>query len=346
MSDTYKGDSPAKKLARAAMWQEMAKSGMPEKGPIVFLASRDMGDYGCLKALGLAHRAVAVERDADAFDAARARFPEADVRHGDVVDVVRKLKVPPAAVCLDFCGPIGPETLSVSAGVLMRLKPGCMLAMGVLRGREKVAPGPISKHKEYGFLKAYGESRHGRRMLASGKTPPLVALTLGIPTSGPAAIADIMGNFHKKYPDAEVAPATSRLYTLVLAVTNVAGGEVVLNLLGGLNYQSETVHSRGVPMTFAVCRVAARNTRRGRGHHGGTRSAGSWEYDFSQKEASFRARGSADWTSVEPMDIRAKALSLSAEGLDAALMLNLPPGTVAAWKAHETRGTYKDEAAE
>jgi hypothetical protein len=328
MSDTYKGDSPAKKLARAAMWWEIAQSGMPERGPIVFLASRDMGDYGCLKALGLAHRAIAVERNAEAFAAARDRFPDADVRHGDVGEVVRNLGISPAAVCLDFCGPIGQETMATAATVLAVLRPGAILSVGILRGREKHTPSPVPYEKgDFGYLRAIGASRLGRRFLASvGRGSAATAfgmgLVMGLPLAGAAAVKDIAAAVPGE------TPAMARAIAMAGTICNIAGGGPHLGIFGCLDYQSKTDASRGVPMSVVVYRARARRNRRGHST-AHTSPARHWYYQYSGDE-----------------DIRAKALSLSAEGLDAALMLNLPPGTVAAWKAHETRGTYKDEAAE
>lgn len=64
--------------------------------------------------------------------------------------------------------------------------------------------------------------------------------------------------------------------------------------------------------------------------------------EYTTREDVERSISKSNKSFIKPVkaDLIKRALMLEQMGLDASLMLNVAPGTVAAWKAHATRGTY------
>lgn len=315
---TYKGDSPAKKLARVEFWRRLVPT-IPKEGRIVVLASREMGDYGVLKALGYGARVVAVDRDSVAAAAAAAKFPEADVRLGDVAHVVSELTESVAVAFLDFCAPLSPHTYATSRDVVDLMPDGSLFAVGLLRGREQdmrvTAPLPAPPSWNRKKRRRLG-SQYGRDFVREVMT--VKTSTLHDQSARGLLANNIKWEGREKEPPWHGSYKRAALFGLTIRATRR------LVMQRTVSYHSRG-NTNGVPMTYAAYVVDTSG-----------RSAAATTLDHHQHVVGGMA------------EVRLAAISLSVEGLDSALMLNLPPGTVAAWKAHETRGTYtyKDEAAE
>lgn len=304
--DTYKGESPGKKLARIKFWDHVIEQLAGRAGPIVVLASREMGDYSALAALGHGGRTIAVDRCPSAVEQGRSKFPNSDVRCGDVADIVRTIGEPIACAFLDFCAPICPETVATSRAVLRCLRPGAIFAVGLLKGREQDggdlghggARAPLNRERRRVFA-AMGIKDATRPMTARRALETVQNYSTGLE---PSEEDDLLPTINRIVAFRELMHDPSR---------KVANG---LRFINFLTYQSKTRASGGVPMMYAGFRVT-----KDAWPNGGLLYS---EHCHSDEDA-----------------LRSEALRLSSFA-DASLALNIDPRTVAAWKAHSSRGTY------
>ncbi len=305
--DTYKGDTPAKKLARHWFWNRaLQQPGQIPGNRILVLASWEMGDYSNIIARSsLASAVIAVDRCAASVEIAKRKFPEADVRCGDVRDVAELSSV--GVAFLDFCSPICPEIVEVVRAVLDKMPVGGRLGVGLQKAREKHGRSVIST--------CVGRNRLERRALE--RRPIALALP-------PTALANVKASAER------VHPALARPLALAeLARTPLIGTKRLL-LTDVVNYQSSTADKQGVPMSYALYSIVRSEAAKdGRNRLKETR------HDCTFQE----------YRSVSLKQLRTEALRFDAMGVDASLLLNIPHSTVSAWKAHDTRGTYKEVAA-
>lgn len=147
---SYSGDSWGKKVARLEFWTKALAcelfTGSRKPGPLAFLSSRDAGDYNCLRGLGVGERALAVDRDRKAIEAAKGLYPDLTVRHGDIAEIAEREGGTWSACLLDFCGPLDGMTARTIVRVANSLPRHAILGVGLMRGREQgktAMPGPI-----------------------------------------------------------------------------------------------------------------------------------------------------------------------------------------------------------
>ncbi len=137
----YKGDSPAKKMARFSYWGAVNESlGETFKtGRHLVLASEECGDISHLLARGVhARNIVAVDQKQAAINACRQRFPGVTAICDDVVNVAKSKRRQFASAFLDFCGYCGPQSLKTIVQVVAHgLSDRAVIGCGFLRGREK-----------------------------------------------------------------------------------------------------------------------------------------------------------------------------------------------------------------
>jgi hypothetical protein len=138
----YSGDTPAKKIARYAIWLRVKELLGPrfQTGTHVVLLSSEAGDVSTLLGLGVhPHHIVGVDIDVHAIAASRHKFPEIRCLKEDVAAAVRQLKEEgqsPASVYLDFCGSMKDTTVGKAIEVTGYMDAGSVLALGVKMGRE------------------------------------------------------------------------------------------------------------------------------------------------------------------------------------------------------------------
>lgn len=321
MADTYKGDSPGKKIARAIYWEHVKMCMGPafKSGIHVVLGGREGGDIGVLRSHGVAWDAiVAVEREPEAFAALRARWPLARAEFGDIADVCIRLskKERIASVLLDFCSQICDETMRITTRVVQRsLKDGATLGFGILRGREQ---------KNF-KMKSIQERQEW--MASRWKREPKLRAQLPNPDFAMEAAA-LDGD---------------RSFAMVSDL-NERGAPMrwIASPLIRVDYHSRTSSSRGVPMTIAGSEIIREPMytslrsfeKRVHAQHGN---------NFDRIFFGSIKAGGVD----EVRRFALQSLQTDRDVDRVSLALNVPRSTIIAWKAHETRGTCsRDEAAE
>jgi hypothetical protein len=303
MSDTYKGESPGKKLARARTWSVISLhlgSRLRSGGKIAVLASREGGDVATLLGLGVpASSIVAIDRDAEAAAACQARWPAVDVRVGDAFEIAEKMGGKCVVAFFDLCGPLDGIACAGFTRVARRLPRDAILAVAGMRGRERNI-----------VVKRYAEQarkRESRAVVAHRARGHDIEDSAGMDLYRVRAVQD-----HLKR-----------------SLAGVRVGPVCLTVV---NYQSSNSDSHGVPMTIGVFEL-----RRGdliERHDDFARRMIGAEWEAVQKY------GVGDFGRCTDADVRAAALSMRLNTQEVALALNINPGTVAAWKAHASRGSY------
>ena len=327
--DTYKGESPGKKLARLVFWSEVKKSlgtrfDDVHQARIVCLASREGGDISVLKALGVpVARILGIDRCPDAIASCRQRHPDTDLRVGDVTRVLstlpfdRTLRGPAVdAVFLDFCSPLNTETLGVASQVCSNLSPcGTVLGVGFMRGREK----PTTAAMDVG-----GANRRLRR----------AALSVGGIDAGHIAILEGKSKDVREVlvPAKQLVGELAHAITLTTLLSASSSGRWPVRR-GTIHYHSRSREGHGVPMCivlFSVGSVAERAPR------GDRRLSHKMERQLGL--AGFREF----FHRVDADEDRLRTAVLAGEHDPSPhLKLNIDPRTIAAWRAHEARGTYK-----
>ena len=322
--DTYKGESPSKKVARYSHWRDVRRwmgADAFVHGHFLFLASREGGDASVLRAMGVPDsRMVAVERDVSAAQIFSARFPGITLCVGDVADVAESKTMRDwgiSAAFLDFCAPLNRETFETVRRVCNTLQLNTTLSVGLLRGRESdsAAIQPLSGMSRQSRRLWQSMQRANMKRYARTHGTELRDVTNGKSTSGRRLVG--------------AAPRTGAIdesrSSAIHQALIVNPENRLVELARVINYQSVTDGSRGVPMSISMFL-----RRRG----------------FDEFADGFDAIKIPvfDDDSMRKMVIEGR-IFLSDEW-DASLipaLLNIPAGTAAAWRAHSTRGTYGAE---
>ncbi|HEV8462063.1 MAG TPA: hypothetical protein VGQ38_15290 [Gaiellaceae bacterium] len=318
MSDTYLGDSPAKKLARLSFWRAV-RAGLSKpfrESTFFVLASREGGDVSVLLGLGAAaHQIVAVDREAEAVAAFRKKWPSVRCELGEadaVADVLR-----PDVAFLDFCSPVGAGVLATAGRVAGRVRLGGLFGVAVLKGRENAVL--IEAKPSRSERRALAAQRR-KKVFCSGSTRRLLgelkASGYDEKTARDAWLErELNPNAMNAYGGIGADPTFNRVLTISSAI-GAQNPSRWFQPARSWSYKSTTNSSAGSPMVAALY-----NVRRG---------------DLSV----MIDYGDPVHEDVKADDaaVRNAALAL---GPDAALLLNLPPATLAAWRAHATRGTYE-----
>lgn len=112
-SSSYKGDSPAKKFARAIYWLVAAENLPKTKlrdGLHLVLSSKDAGDIAALLALGVKPSAIiAVDQDPEAALAVLEEYPGVKSINDDVFDVARHYRGKLVSASFDLCNNVSLE---------------------------------------------------------------------------------------------------------------------------------------------------------------------------------------------------------------------------------------------
>ena len=270
--DTYR-----KKLSRLLYWEKVEQIlGNIDGFVFLALAGPDAGDLSTLLGLGAEmEQVVLVDKDAKAVESSKWKFPKADVRHGELLEVVGKDEKFDA-VFLDFCSNLKPEVFDYLAEVVKsHLAEGGVFGINILSGREA------------------GEMRE---------------------TLDKAGIS-LRGQYTDKSESAY--PYLTRCAILHEQLTERLGWSPEPALV--INYASIGKDRQGVPMLTVLYKKAK-----------GKKSFVPRSYESMLQTIS-----------VDEPAFRKDALELAKKRDRVDLLLNIPRGTLAAWKAHDTRGTYK-----
>lgn len=315
--DTYKGDSWAKKISREWWW---TRAEVQRVARHICFGSRDGGDISCLLGTGIsADRILAVERDRAAADACANKWPGVEVRCASIEDAIRGIKsCEPVSVFLDFCNELCAELVTTAVAVINAIPVGSQLAIGMIRGREKdgrTIGGCTPKRNNLQRRALRSMLRLETRRSSSRVVDGIADAVLGQRTSA--------GTIHRwTLDDSKEAKIAGRVFALREAITCHAAfsGKRYPHLKGGFLYQSATEASKGVPMIIGAFEILREERR----------------VDWANVRTQFY-EAPGDWE--EARDSVKRACLAIGDG--AHLLYNLPKRVVCAWKAHESRGTYR-----
>ena len=222
----YGGESNAKKLARATLWNHIWrirwKGGQNTDDRILVLVGPEAADIRCLRALEVDPRRVtAVDTNAEHIEASRALVPEANYVAGDVFDYLAgEGRKGFDVMFLDFCGPTSAKCMDdVAKGVMhgLRRNEG-IVAIGHMYGRERKESGRrINKHKS-----VLRNSKKGKK---SQKT--------------------VKGKMR-------ITAAARAAYWFKALAERFVGGRMLESTVAFITYQSSRKASHGVPMFYVA----------------------------------------------------------------------------------------------
>lgn len=308
MTDTYKGESVGKKIARDTFWRmvvdHQARSRSRDSLQYIVLASREGGDVSVLQSLGVPSRNImAVDRESSALNEFKRRWPDASTYHGDVSDALRKFGRAAHGALLDFCSELTQDVLDATLIAKDMLPLNAAIGVAFMRGREK-------KSRKRARVWGNRQMRRLRHAMASHSLERAAVNAIAGKFDAPSLIRET-----KKF--ASTIGDASRAEALWAAVwSTYSENQICPNVV--LNYHSRTEDSAGVPMTIALGRVSG------------------WG-DKTPRNGLEVCRVSE--TSED--ELRDMVLSGKFDP-DPHLRLNIDARTIAAWRAHATRGTYTE----
>lgn len=332
-ADTYKGESLGKKWARLTHWS-MLRDDYARTGALdmwsgrdvrhLFLCSREGGDVGVLAHLGMDGRSmVGVDVVQEAAEACRRKWGDtpnardALIVCGDASAVAGEVASAHllASCFLDFCGPIGRDTMRTSCEVYRALPIGGTLSCAFLKGRERrQKPSPMAK------FRSRQERRKIEREIESAPNGVLDMLS----GRGDWDASAWIRTFQRRHQSSDAAGPRMSMVQQVLALADRDFPPLVGRCI---EYHSRTDDGAGVPMlimTFVKVPIDVWHIT----NHG---IASTCRIITAPKGDALRS-----WRLKFVRDHDVPSISMA---------LNVPARTAAAWKAHATRGTYAKEAA-
>jgi hypothetical protein len=136
----YKGDSVGKKASRIYLWTRILEHVRCNKVPgrIAYLASRDGGDASVLKGMGWPEKdQLAIDMDPGALKLFSEKYPNVPTALGSVEKVLASRNERFAAIYLDFCATGTNNTLDLIAACVPHVTTMGRVAYCLLRGRER-----------------------------------------------------------------------------------------------------------------------------------------------------------------------------------------------------------------
>jgi hypothetical protein len=309
-ADTYKGDSPSKKFVRINHWMDTAYAFDDASGGVhLYLASRDAADYRVTRRLKLL--AVGSETNQEAYALARAKHPEAELFLGNVVDCARLNKARPIrSALLDFCAQLSNELVATVIGVAAQIQPGGWVSVVFLKGRESDSSSGPS-----------GAGRHFRRRAAAQLAK------LKVDDTRRARLEAIHA---KSMREVVLTGSHDHRITRAQALAEALNSRGVFVTPKAIwTYQSATNDSKGVPMMYVRFERISYEAFV-------SKSPKNTVFNTDIVESNKKIAANDDW-------VRKAALSAPGDSDTAADLLNLDPGTVAAWRAHATRQMKKEQ---
>ena len=356
MGSSYKGDSPGKKISRFRMWGNMIRwaqfLGLPNDG--ILLLAGEGGDISCLKGLGINPKKItAVDLDEENVEFCAELYPKTTVVQGNVRDAAEK--APFRMAHLDFCGGLSVENIETVARTayvmgLRSEKPG-ILSITMLKGREYVGrqkgqlvPKGSRRDRQKAARRFKEEGQEiGARMFKYGRFEPRKLLKLAesrlrrlCPDDSPEFDGDVY-LFNKGGKLGPLGTAMTRAEVVRQCTAALVFGEntrnpISMHCVGVQAYHSRNKKQHGTPfvsMTFLVCREKVLEAIRP---------------TISEGLQLFGIYRAIDANAGE-VALKHFALALSArlETQQIAQVLDIRPGTITAWKAHASMGSYTKE---
>jgi hypothetical protein len=339
MKDTYKGESPAKKIVRFHFWRRLMEELGDERfcrSKHLVLASREGGDISILLGLGVPPANIlAAELNDRAHAVVCRKFPTVKVFHGNVVELAKAHRRKFKTSFLDFCSPLTQRVLDSSIEVLKCMSHDSFLGICLLASREsgdlrtKVQS---EKSKIRDTILAITKGDRSRWDEVMKKVPVTPTMDEMVDEAAQESY-DKPGRFlHRSIT------ASARLS--VLTETLVARGRRFKVAPFGIftrQYQSRLAGNQGVPMVVYLGKVV----------RPGLMNQKKFDRKFYQAIKHWDEQNPPNWDAMSLIEIdedalRRFTLSWADEFPNAPIpeMLNIPRQRLAAWKAHRTMGTY------
>ena len=316
---SYRGETNSKKIARALMWGALANEDFDTSdgghAPVIYVSGPEAHDAVAASGWGIKRdRLIGLDMCTDAVRSARAAHPWACVDQGDVFEAVRQYR--PATAFLDMCT------------LLVDTVPDAINAVidaWEMDGADSVYQCAICVGGVYGHSERAMHSQRARRI------------------------------HHMDAPNKRVR----RSFRLASDAAVKRG--CIAMPMQAIQYQSADKESNGSPMLYVSWLVACDPAIRRWARMSGMRVRKFTMTMLKATQAGIRAReqthtrcGDADWSGLSVLKLRGdksgaklrRAACAFAEhvGTDvAARCFCIPRGTLSAWMAHRTRGTYDEQ---
>lgn len=360
---TYKGDSPNKKISRSFAWTfvfDMMKAMQIEPSGAVVLAGEG-GDLSTIRGAAqgvkldgheILYNTVAIDRDIKSVTHCVNKH-QCQGRVGEAADIIPTLK-PYNMSHMDFCNGFTMDNLRTVAQAVINATVPSFHLVTIMRGREPdesehaffedLMPRDIRRRIQVHLRKQFGHDYPPAKMLSKGSFN--VRKEIEWSTEDLRKYLDGPEGSHERYSDyfTDKGKLTaygsgmvrSNLFTDCLSVICPSIG---IHRLFANSYQSATKTSRGTPLvTFGFMAVPV--------HEGIDHMLTRYI------ESVARNHPLSGWNATLYHGANAgkseliKIAMLYADNFGnkvAAQLLNVTPGTIAAWKAHRTMGTYSNQ---
>lgn len=286
------------------------------------LSSQFCGDVSWLVGAGIQEeRIVAVDIDAAACEAVKARFPRVRVFHGDVVDAAHTYDGRVAVAFLDFCNCLSFDMRAKLSSVAKRLFRGRergLLGVGFQRARERVD----GKYLIRSSRLARGPNSEPARVDARGRDPFEEGRAQALQD---ALNGQLSSSGWVCFQGGGVAYQGRRV-PMQLAAYDIVPKELVgayLETHGEVvEHEGDSVLLKNPSRTWASLRLGF--------------------VTFDERGELCPAADSS-LNDEDPLRRQVLALARVIGVVAASRRFNVQMGTVAAWMAHDTRGTYASE---
>ena len=337
---SYVSDSPAKSLTRARMWMRLISSievfkGRKPEG--AFALAGHGGDLSTVKPLFPVKKMTAVDVDEDCVWWCSELYPSASVKHGSASEVCKDASTRPYDMAhLDFCSGLSVDNIKTVYDVIMSPRQQSdvfMLAVTMQKGREhKNKPNPVKSklpRAERRRIQKLLGSDPGEQMYQKSFTPAL-AIERSMQLcrdSFDKSNRHMWKRTGKPTPLAHAVTRSTALWCCLRELLARHGRWITCQNV--FSYHSKSKNSGGSPMFTAIYAIYP---------------AGRLDiYNFVSSKTYYENLTAKDAKEKFRPTVLSWAKKIGVTG--ASDLFDVHPGTVRAWLAHDSRGTYVDEAA-
>jgi hypothetical protein len=372
MEDTYKGESPSKKFARFMYWAGIASlvgSKKFLKGRHLVLASREGGDIAMLRGMDVpARNIIAVEINPTAAMEVQDKYPDVKIVCGDVEQIAKEYKRSLSSAFLDFCSPVSQPLLQKVCQVIRHsLMDGAVLGCAFLNGREReeetksgisqtrmkswiysTNPDTITDEdlvfyylSEFrDFIVPYKSLNDKKGMASKWRNLSDDDFAFAVIERFPEATEGLAQEIRFLLKDAQGSNPTAISRAHYVAARLIECGPQYKSApipLAFMSYMSNTKKAKGIPMFIYMGRIV-------RAMPGATATKFKRTFRKIMSRAPLPRIVNCDMNEDQIRDFVLGYIDhLDEKGLPtdhAHLLFNIPKGTLTAFKAHRSRGTY------